>query len=1026
MKALATMDSVRTFTDLPADLQPLLDGVRSGNRLALARAISHVENERPGFEAFLHTLLTDRDEVGGGARIGFTGPPGAGKSSLVTAMSRTLLERGDTVGVVAVDPTSPYSGGALLGDRIRMNELATNPGIFIRSMASRGSLGGLATTTTEVLDVMDAFGFPRLLIETVGVGQTELEVAGAADTVVVVLVPESGDGIQAMKAGLMEIADVFVVNKADRPGADRLVKEIRTAIHFRAGPGSGGGAPAPAGHHGVDLRSVAREVAETAATPPSTTASGSSMAATPSPSEPDLWTPPVLQTMAHAGEGVDDVLAAIEAHRAWLLRSGTLAERRRARTATRIRDVMERALRRQVRALLSGRTPEGNRPLVEGLEAIEGRTGTPYSVAEGLLQRFRGGGERLKSTAVLLGWTAAWVSGFTAMGLGALGFGALGLGPQPLEARQLTPIPLDTLPVLGSRVSADLPLRTRSVQILTRDVLRTLPARTVGEALQWATGVEFSPRSPAQADLSIRGAGFEPVLVLVDGVRASDPQTGHFDLDLAVPLDRVERIEILRGPASAQYGSDAVGGVVNIVTRGGMPISVRAEAGSWATRILALQGGLGRSDGLGLHLSFEDGTSDGHRIGTEWAQRLGTGRLTLPIAGGLLRGEVGAARREFGAKDFYAPFPSVETTATRTAGLAWVPGAGAQWRIEPRISWRAHDDDFILIRGRPEVYRNEHQSEQLGGEVALRGRPIPWLRTALGVEGWRDRLESRALGDQNEDRVGLFVEGVVSTLGGVDLSAGLRHDDHTVWGGFTSPSVAAGIEVTPNVRLRGSLGRSFRGPSWTERFYADPGHVPNPNLQPEVSRAEELGASIRSDPQAVGGAARVEVSLFRRTSRDLIDWARPATPAGGAPAPWVPRNVQEARVVGLEFDAAWESLAGSTVSFGGAFLTLDAETEPGFESKYALRPLTEQWNLGILHPLPGGVRIAVRGRRGKRSDEAAFHEVDTRLESGLPLASGARLHVDLRNVTGARHLDLTGNAVAGRALFVGVQWELRP
>jgi hypothetical protein len=165
-------------------------------------------------------------------------------------MARAHMEAGETVGVVAVDPTSPYSGGALLGDRIRMNELATDPRIFIRSMASRGSLGGLATTTTEVLDVMDAAGFPRLLVETVGVGQTELEIAGTADTVVVVLVPESGDGIQAMKAGLMEIADIFVVNKSDRPGADRLVREIRTALHYRAGDLGRTSVPA---HHGVDL-----------------------------------------------------------------------------------------------------------------------------------------------------------------------------------------------------------------------------------------------------------------------------------------------------------------------------------------------------------------------------------------------------------------------------------------------------------------------------------------------------------------------------------------------------------------------------------------------------------------------------------------------------------------------------------------------------------------------------------------------------------------------------------------------------
>ena len=224
----------------------LLERFRAKKPVALARAISLVEDERPGFQELLHELLKSGPET---ARVGFTGPPGAGKSSLVAQAAARYRAAEETVGVVAVDPTSPYSGGALLGDRIRMNDLAIDPGIFIRSMATRGSLGGLATTTKEVLDLMDAFGFDRMLVETVGVGQTELEITATADTVVVVLVPESGDAIQAMKAGLMEIADVFVVNKADRPGADRLIKEIRQALHLRAGSAM---KDVPA-HHGVDL-----------------------------------------------------------------------------------------------------------------------------------------------------------------------------------------------------------------------------------------------------------------------------------------------------------------------------------------------------------------------------------------------------------------------------------------------------------------------------------------------------------------------------------------------------------------------------------------------------------------------------------------------------------------------------------------------------------------------------------------------------------------------------------------------------
>jgi LAO/AO transport system kinase len=302
--------------------------------------------------------------------VGLTGPPGAGKSSIIASLAAAYRARGDEVGVVAVDPTSPFSGGALLGDRIRMNDLATDPGIFIRSMATRGSLGGLATTTREVIDLMDAFGFPRVLVETVGVGQTELEITGAADTVVVVLVPESGDAIQAMKAGLMEIADVFVVNKADRPGADRLVKELSMAIHLRAGEAL---KEIPA-HHGVDLASAMR-VASGGAREPRRW------------EPPEGWTIPVLKTVAQTGEGVQGLLEALERHRVHLEESGELEARRRARTERRVRDVVERELRRRAWAAEASRAA-----LAEGLDQVAEGAATPYSVAERIVRGVLGEG----------------------------------------------------------------------------------------------------------------------------------------------------------------------------------------------------------------------------------------------------------------------------------------------------------------------------------------------------------------------------------------------------------------------------------------------------------------------------------------------------------------------------------------------------------------------------------------------------------------------------------------------------------
>ena len=313
------------MTSAARDPAALVEGTLAGERASVARLITLVET---GGEAAQQAISALFPHTGSAYTVGITGAPGSGKSTLTDRLIARIRKDGTEVGVLAVDPSSPFSGGAILGDRVRMQEHATDPGVFIRSMATRGHLGGLSLATPQAVRVLDAAGKPFVLIETVGVGQVEIEVAGAADTTVVVVNPGWGDSVQASKAGLLEIADLFVVNKADRDGADETVRDLEFMLE-------------------LSLQSE--------------------------------WKPPIVKTVGSKGEGIDELWDAVGAHRRFLEADGRLAKRREQRVREELHSIVVGRLYERAGEVCSGPRFE------DAAAAVLSRALDPYAAAEGLL-----------------------------------------------------------------------------------------------------------------------------------------------------------------------------------------------------------------------------------------------------------------------------------------------------------------------------------------------------------------------------------------------------------------------------------------------------------------------------------------------------------------------------------------------------------------------------------------------------------------------------------------------------------------
>ena len=586
--------------------------------------------------------------------------------------------------------------------------------------------------------------------------------------------------------------------------------------------------------------------------------------------------------------------------------------------------------------------------------------------------------------------------------------GAQSAPAQPAPAQP----PVPTLPPVttASRTGAD---GTRSVQVIDRALLDRLPGTSVQAALQWAVGSDLQPRSPAQADVALRGGTYEQLLVLVDGQRMRDLQTGHFALDLAVPYEAIERIEIVRGAAAAQYGADAVGGVVNIITRAG-GTAVRLRGGSFGTTDAALSASTGRQGGaMRLAVHGDRLRTSGHRPGTDATITQGRASATHTTAAGTrLRADAGWGARDFGAATFYAPFDSYERTRTGTLGVHAEGVRGDRLGWSARTGVRHHTDDFILVRTDPARYRNQHRSLQGEGELSARWALSPATTVAFGGEWLSAWLRSARLGDRAQQRGAVFGELRHRRARG-EGSVGARLDRSSDFGAQLVPSAALSVTVTEGVVVRGSAAGGWRQPTWTDRFYQDPANRGTPTLRPEQFVNQELGVAVQRP-----GGVRLDVALFDRVGRETIDWVRAA---GVLPRPaWVATNIGRTRVTGVEGTVQWPVSRALALTWRGSALRATATQPAGIEGKYALRPLTRSGGVTAQLNPAGRVWLLADVQHARRLGERAYTTASVRVGTTW---RGATWSVEGTNLGRAQALDASGVPIAGPAVAVGVQWR---
>ena len=551
------------------------------------------------------------------------------------------------------------------------------------------------------------------------------------------------------------------------------------------------------------------------------------------------------------------------------------------------------------------------------------------------------------------------------------------------------------------------------VRVISEEEIDSWSGSTLADLLSRASVLDVQRRGPAQADISLRGSGFEQVLVLVDGVPVNDPQTGHHNLNLPITIDDIQRIEVLPGIASSIHGPGAFAGVINIVTKTGVPQEsvFRASAGSFNTHSSSVSiagNNLNPDRNLAYSGRFSAGLEHtaGHRPGTEATSLVLSHGATIFHPGGLTRFRIGYQDRHFGAADFYGPWPSKEATGTFLLTLSSLVGKPDHLEVLPRLSFRRHDDDFLLDRYNPAGYRSDHKTEVMGAELAFRMNDTFIGSLVLGLEHNEQEVESSTLGDHDRRRFGIFFEHGIKLARWLHLNWAVRAD----WGDaeFLSPSVSLRIDPLKELKVLVSAARGFRLPSFTELYYSSPANQGEPSLLPEKTTAADLTVVF----QAAKGIT-LTASGFIKHDANLVDWIKAIETA-----PWKATNVGTITSGGGEVRIQIRPKHNASLELGYTRLEL-SKNQPAPFSKYVFRQPIDDVLLRATGPLLFGIKgtLSARFRRRPETDGAIL--IDARLMRPL---GPVNVFLEASNILDAHEEEIPGAPLPGFSLMAGISF----